>query len=124
MKRGIVVAEYEGSGKEILSHKFTLNNPSIPDEKMIEFNLDNPLDQSTLYCYNMNEERWMHLDLSALDAYHPPGRIGEQEIERRKINSISEEKNADARGTGDRDQSRETSEETQADDRGTESSSS
>ena len=123
MKRGIVVVEYKDQNKNEVSHKFTLNNPSIPDDNMIEFNLDNPLDQSTLYCYNMNEQRWMHLDLSNLEAYHPPGRAGEQEIERREINSISEEKITDARRTGDRDQSRETSEETQTDDRGTESSS-
>ena len=124
MKRGTVVVEYKDRNKNKVTHKFTLNNPQIPDKDMIEFNLDNPVDQTTLYCYNIDEGKWVHLDLTNLDAYHPPGRIGEQEIERRKINSISEEKIADARRDGDRDEGRETSEETQTDDRGTESSSS
>ena len=122
MKRGEVVVEYKDRNEKV-SRRFTLNNPQIPDKDMIEFNLDNPVDQTTLYCYNIDEAKWIHLDLTNLEAYHPPGRIGEQEIERRKINSISEEKIADARRAGDRDQSRETSEETQTDDRGTESSS-
>ena len=124
MKRGEVVVDYKDRNKKKVTHKFTLNNPQIPDKDMIEFNLDNPVDQNTLYCYNIDEGKWVHLDLTNLDAYHPPGRIGEQEIERRKINSISEEKIADARRAGDRDEGRETSEETQTDDRGTESSSS
>ena len=123
MKRGKVVVEYK-SGKEIVSHEFTLNNPSIPDKNMIEFNLDNPVDQTTLYCYNMTEGKWVHLDLTNLEAYHPPGRIGEQEIERRTINTISEEAHANARRAWDRDKSEQTSEETQTDDRGAESSSS
>ena len=123
MKRGEVVVEYKDRDKKKVSHKFTLNNPQIPDKHMIEFNLDNPVDQTTLYCYNMNEGKWVHLDLTNLDAYHPPGRIGEQEIERRKINTISEEAHANARRAWDRDKSEQTSEETQTDDRGTESSS-
>ena len=124
MKRGEVVVEYKDRDKKKVSHKFTLNNPQIPDKHMIEFNLDNPVDQTTLYCYNMNEGKWVHLDLTNLDAYHPPGRIGEQEIERRKINTISEEAHANARRAWDRDKSEQTSEETQTDDRGAESSSS
>ena len=123
MKRGAVVVEYKDLDKKQVSHKFTLNNPIIPDDHMIEFNLDNPVDLTTLYCYNIDEGKWVHLDLTNLEAYHPQGRIGAQEIERRKINSISEEKNADARGAGDRDQSRETSQEAQTDVGGTESSS-
>ena len=124
MKRGEVVVEYKDRDKKKVSHKFTLNNPQIPDKHMIEFNLDNPVDQTTLYCYNINEGKWVHLDLTNLEAYHPPGRIGEQEIERRKINTISEEAHANARRAWDRDKSEQTSEETQTDDRGAESSSS
>jgi hypothetical protein len=124
MKRGAVVVEYKDRDKKKVSHKFTLNNPIIPDKHMIEFNLDNPVDQTSLYCYNMNEGKWMHLDLSNLDAYNPPGRIGEQEIERRRINTIAETSTEDARRTRDRVEAVQTSEETQTDDRGTESSSS
>ena len=121
MKRGEVVVEYKDRNKEKVSHRFTLNNPQIPDKHMIEFNLDNPVDQTTLYCYNIDEGKWIHLDLTNLEAYHPPGRIGEQEIERRKINTIAEEPTEDSGRVGD--QTPETSEETQTDDRGTESSS-
>lgn len=124
MKRGNVVVEYKDRDKKKVSHEFTLNNPSIPDKHMIEFNLDNPVDQTTLYCYNINEGRWVHLDLTNLEAYHPPGRIGEQEIERRKINTISEEAHANARRAWDRDKGEQTSEETQTDVGGAESSSS
>ena len=122
MKRGTVVVDYEDRNKNKVTHKFTLNNPQIPDKDMIEFNLDNPVDQTTLYCYNIDEGKWVHLDLTNLDAYYPPCRIGEQEIERRKINSIAEEPTEDSGRVGN--QTRETSEETQTDDRGTESSSS
>ena len=123
MKRGEVVVEYKDRDKKKVTHRFTLNNPQIPDKHMIEFNLDNPVDQTTLYCYNIDEGKWIHLDLTNLDAYHPPGRIGEQEIDRRKINSISEEKIADERRTRDRVEGVQASKETQTDDRGTESSS-
>ena len=122
MKRGAVVVEYRGTKREKLRQSFTLVVSMMEERDLFGRNLDNPIDSTTLYCYNIDEKKWTHLDLSKMDSYTPPGKTGTVEDEQRRPNSISEEKIGDEERTGNRSpEETQRTEETQTDERGAES---
>jgi hypothetical protein len=121
MKRGYVVVEYKGVKNEKLQQRFTLVVSMMEEKHLFDRNLDNPIDPTTLYCYNLDEKRWMHLELDKLDSYNLGNNTGPEEHERRRPNSISEKKKGDAGSTGYQSTGDEKgTQETQTNERGAE----
>ena len=124
LKRGAPKIVVKDNGTEMTRY-VTLANSMIPDKHMAETNPNNPTKPDDIKAWDTERLQWATFKISELEEYNTaPGYGWEQGEESGKEISTGETSRSSKKGSGNRStEGNQASEETQTDDRGTETES-